>query len=310
MRDGGPGKLDPELLNAAVYTNSFKTSDPWIQSTGFRSSARQHGSRHPSTDEHLAEAFLVNTRLQRNDPEAELSVGSYLADPGVVMLSQLGKELRSGSAEVPLPPGVNLGMPVGKTIQRRRSVRGYTGDPMDLAYLATIVRSAAGVTASAEVKLMGGGEATLHFRAAPSGGGLYPVHLYVAALNVNGLERAVYRYVPLQDTLWQTGERSVVDRLLQCFAMPESALAVSRSNVVFLLVGQPWRTLRKYGSRGLRYLFLEAGSMTQNLNLAATALGFGSVECASVYDDEVHEAMSLDGLYETLAHTVVVGCPG
>jgi hypothetical protein len=40
------------------------------------------------------------------------------------------------------------------------------------------------------------------------------------------------------------------------------------------------------------------------------ALGFGSLDCASFYDDEVHEAMNLDGLYQALVHTVIVGYPG
>jgi SagB-type dehydrogenase family enzyme len=310
MQEGGGKEPDPELLNAAIYANSFKTSDPWFQSTGFRSKARHYRTLHHSLDDSLAEAFLINTRLRRNDPEAELSVGTYLADPGIVMLSLLGEELKAGWREVSLPAGVSLGMPLGKTIARRRSIRGYTGDPMEMGYLASIVRSAAGVTASAEVKLMGGGEATLKLRAAPSGGGLYPIHLFLAALNVKGLERGIYRYVPVKDKLWQTGESAAVDSLLHCFAVPESLLSISRADVLFLLVAQPWRTLRKYGSRGMRYIFLEAGSMAENINLAAASLGFGTVECASVYDDEAHEAMNIDGLYETLVHTVVLGCPG
>jgi SagB-type dehydrogenase family enzyme len=310
MQERGGKAPDPELLSAAIYANSFKTSDPWFHSTGFRSKARQYRTSRHSLDDSLAEAFLINTRLRRNDPEAELSVGTYLADPGIVMLSLLGEEEKAGSREVSLPAGVSLGMPLGKTIERRRSIRGYTGDAMEIGYLASLVRSAAGVTASAEVKLMGGGEATVRLRAAPSGGGLYPVHLYLAALNVKGLERGVYRYAPVQDRLWQTGEASAVESLLQCFAVPETLLSVSRANVIFLLVAQPWRTLRKYGSRGLRYVFLEAGSMAENINLAAASLGFGTVECASVYDDEAHEAMNIDGLYETLVHTIVVGCPG
>jgi SagB-type dehydrogenase family enzyme len=65
--------------------------------------------------------------------------------------------------------------------------------------------------------------------------------------------------------------------------------------------------MRKYGNRGLRFLFLEAGAMAQNIHLACEALGLGSFDCASVYDDEVHEALGIDGLHESLLHTVIIG---
>jgi SagB-type dehydrogenase family enzyme len=79
---------------------------------------------------------------------------------------------------------------------------------------------------------------------------------------------------------------------------------------LLLLVGRPWRSMRKYGARGMRHVFLEAGAMAEHVHLAATALGLGSVDCSSVYDDEAHEALGMDGLYEALLHVVVVGSEG
>jgi nitroreductase len=55
---------------------------------------------------------------------------------------------------------------------------------------------------------------------------------------------------------------------------------------------------------------MEAGAIAQNANLAAVALGYGSVECASVYDDEMNEALGLDGVFRSYVHAVVVGYPG
>jgi SagB-type dehydrogenase family enzyme len=68
--------------------------------------------------------------------------------------------------------------------------------------------------------------------------------------------------------------------------------------------------MRKYGPRGLRYLLIEAGAITQNIHLATQALGFASVDCASVVDAEVHEVLDIDGLYEALIHTIVIGYEG
>lgn len=303
-------RSNSRLTTSAMYVNSTKNIDPWVHSTGFRT----HGLRYRTLSDpghiRIAEDFLINTRLLRHDRETEASVQPYFLDPGVTMLSMVGCEERTGYRELKLPQDVRVQMELGEVIGRRRSVRSYTGDAMDISYLATIIRSAVGVTCHATVDLMGGGEATLRFRAVPSGGGLYPVDLYLASLKVKGLERGLYRYNPVKDTIIHLGESSDTDNLLRSFAIPDDQISLSRANVIFLLVGHPWRSMRKYGNRGLRFLFLEAGAIAENMHLATAALGFGSVDCASIYDDEAHEALNLDGLYQTLLHTVIVGYPG
>jgi SagB-type dehydrogenase family enzyme len=150
----------------------------------------------------------------------------------------------------------------------------------------------------------------VRFRTAPSGGGLYPIDVYAVSLRVTDLERGVYRYDPLSDSLVQVGGRVDVDKVLSAFAVPEELVTLAQAAAIFLLIGHPWRSMRKYGSRGARFLLIEAGAIAQNIGLTTEALGFGSVDCASVYDDEVHEAIRIDGLYEILLHTVIVGCPG
>ena len=47
--------------------------------------------------------------------------------------------------------------------------------------------------------------------------------------------------------------------------------------------------------------------MTQNIHLAAVALGYGSVESASFYDDEMNDALGLDGGTYTVVHMILAG---
>jgi len=302
--------LDPVLANIAAYSNSSKGMAPGVQSTGFRTNALHYSTLSHSNTIRLAENFLTNTRLLRSDQESRASIESYFADSGAFMISMLGHEQKKESRELKLPKGVRLQMGIGEVLSRRRSIRNYTGDSIELDYLSTILKSASGITGYAELQLTQGGEATFQFRTVPSGGGLYPIDLYVVVLRVRDLERGIYRYDPVTDTLLHTGSSSDTDKLLQCFAVTDEVIAISRANAVFLLVGRPWRSMRKYGDRGMRYVFLEAGAIAEHINLAIAALGLGSVDCASVYDDEVHEVMNLDGLYEALLHTIVMGCPG
>jgi SagB-type dehydrogenase family enzyme len=226
------------------------------------------------------------------------------------MSALVGVEDESGDPVVSLPTSVRLRREVGDTIETRRSCRLYTGDSISLAYLATLVRHAAEITAWEEVELLSGERESIGFRSAPSGGALYPIDLYCIAQRVDRLPRRVYRYSPRRDVLIEVAPADTADAILKAFAVPEDLINLLSAAAIFLLMGHPWRSLRKYGSRGGRYLFLEAGGIAENIHLSAHALGLGSVACASVYDDEIHEALKVDGIFESLLHTIVVGQPG
>jgi SagB-type dehydrogenase family enzyme len=254
-----------------------------------------------------AEEFLLNTALKRNDSEVAASVASYFNDVQVIVLSLRDVPRQLTPDDVLLPPPVGLEMSLGEALARRRSKRMYTGDSMTLEYLSTLLRAAAGTTATADAPLRSGGTAQVSFRTAPSAGGLYPLDVYVLPVNVRSLGVRLYRYVSNPPVLVPIGRPETPDAVLSAFATTENMISLSRCNAIFLLVARPWRVMRKYGQRGMRFVFMEVGSIAQNVNLAAVALGYGSVECASVYDDEMNEAIGVDGMYGAHVHTVVVG---
>jgi SagB-type dehydrogenase family enzyme len=301
-----PSDIDTATVAGELLANSYRSADPWVDSTGLRTHSLRHRTLSHSNDPRIAEEFLVNTRLRHHDRETEASIQSYFLDSGLAMVARIGEGEDCADAMVSLPPSIRLRRDVDEILVGRRSRRQYTGDAIGADFLATIVRSAAGVTGQATVDLYGGGETRLRFRVAPSGGGRYPVHLYVAAFFVTDLDRQLYRYDPLQDALVRCGG---ADRLLDACAVTDDLISLRRASAVLLLVGQPWRALRKYGPRGLRFLFLEAGAMAQNIHIATAALGLGSVDCASFYDDDVHALLRADGVHEALIHAVVVGDP-
>jgi SagB-type dehydrogenase family enzyme len=302
--------LDSGPVDIAAYDNSFRAIDPWDGSTGFRTHMLHHRAGRYLTDCRLAEDFLINSRLSRGDRETESSIQSYFTDPGVLMLSMVGEYGKLGARSLELPAGRRLRLEFAESVLHRRSQRSYTGDAMDCEDFAAILRSAAAVTAEVNATGPGGSRAKLRFRAAASGGGLYPVDLGLVVLNVESIPTGLYRYDPVRDTLWETGGAEDVQSLLNCFSVPEESVSISRANVIFLLLGTPWRAMRKYGSRGLRLLLLEAGAIGQNLHLASVAAGYGSVDCASIYEDEANQILEADGLFETLLHTIIVGVPG
>lgn len=298
---------DPALISEAVYANAFRTVKPSIVSTAIRTHALRFEAHQLLRDGRLGEEFLVNSRLRRRDVELELSVAGYFSDAGALSLALMGREGRKGARAIRLPASVPLRMGLGDVVRRRRSVRMYTGDSISLAHLATIARIAGGITGQI-ANLQGG--APISLRATPSGGGLYPVDLHFAACHIDGLPPGIYAYDPREDILWQTGDERNVEALIRSAIVSEDVISLRKASAFALLVGRPWRSMRKYGLRGMRYLFLEAGAIAEHLDLAVTALGLGCVDCGSLCDDEAHEAMGIDGVYEALLDAVVIGVPG
>ena len=197
-------------------------------------------------------------------------------------------------------------MSLGEAIAQRRSVRTYTGDALSLSYVAAICRAASGITGS--LPRNEGGRIAV--RSTASGGALYPVEFHVAALRVHGLERGAYVYDPRKDSLWQTGGGETADRLLAALAAPDHVIRTSNAAAICVLVARPRRATRKYGPRGLRHVFIEAGAIAHQVALTCTALGVGSVDSSSFYDDEVHAALDMDGENQAVIHLIVLGIPG
>ncbi|MGH4035627.1 SagB/ThcOx family dehydrogenase [Actinomycetota bacterium Odt1-20B] len=245
--------------------------------------------------------------MRRWDRESLLSIGYYFSDVMAVVQSRQDRLPRQGAPRVPLPEGADAPAGLAETVLRRRSGRDFTGAPVSLDDLATVLRFAGGVTAEADIELADGAPLTMGFRTVPSAGGLYPVELWLAALNVTGLERGLHRYLPVEDALTAQAGPETLPELLASFDPQDGSIDFERAGAVLLLIGNPWRSMRKYGPRGMRSMFHESGGIAQNTHLAATGLGLQSVDFSGFYDDEAHAALHLDGVHRTLLHTVLLG---
>lgn len=306
--------MDPETwtdpMQRAILANSLVSVDRAFGSTGFRTSATRYRGLTTSGDDHLADLFLLNTGIERHDAESQAGVQGYFVDSGLTMLGHNGRETIDSVVRVPLPPPAPMEASLQDCLRRRRSLRRFTGEAVPLPDLAAVLWAAAGITARAQVSTPDGGDGVeMLWRTAPSPGGLYGVDLYIAAVHVDGLEPGLYRFDPRGGAVWLTDGEETMTRALDACCFSEEMISVRQAGAALFLAGRPPKLYRKYGGRGLRYLFLEAGEMVQNVHLAVTALGLGDVETAGFYDQEVNEALGLDGLTETLVHTVILGVP-
>lgn len=198
------------------------------------------------------------------------------------VLSQRGGDtnaLQPAPDRIALPtPRYDSATSVEQALLKRRSVREYGKQPLTLAELGQLLWAAQGIT-----DLAG-------FRTAPSAGALYPMEVYAVVGNVTGLTAGVYKYRPAAHALERT---ATGNRLAELSKAALGQAAVRDAPVVLVLAAVYERTTQKYGERGIRYVHMEAGHVSQNVYLQAVSLGLGTVTIGAFYDDEVKKVVGL-----------------
>jgi SagB-type dehydrogenase family enzyme len=203
---------------------------------------------------------------------------------------------------VPIDPSVPDRLGAFHALTRaRRSIRDYGGQSVSRGDFDALLHTACSVTG---VTRWGDREAPL--RAYPSSGALYAVAIYPIVLRVDGLPPAVYHYHPVDNVLEVV--KAHVDRARVIQAMlPVEREMVSGSAALICLTGCFPRHERKYGEGGYRMLVAEAGHVSQNLILAATALGLSARPFGGVFDDLLNQELGLTDTDEQFLLAVVVG---
>jgi len=230
------------------------------------------------------------------------SVGMFQASPEPLSESpQPAKEyVDAPLTRLPEPnlPDVSL----ASALAGRATCRRFLPDPLDVGRLSTVLAASYGVAGRFLV-----GRAQLMERPVPSGGGLYPLEVYLLASRVDGLAPAVYHYAPVLNGLERVDEEPVSPRTISRLFLGQPY--VGEAAVVVVLTAVLQRSLVKYRDRGYRYVLFEAGHVAQNLNLAATACGLGSCNLGGFFDDELAGLLALDPEEEVPLYGVAVGLP-
>lgn len=130
----------------------------------------------------------------------------------------------------------------------------------------------------------------MHFQTSMSAGNLHPIEMYLVCGGIAELEAGVYHADPLTSTLTalRAGDYRYV--LGEASCTPDIEL----STVSLVLTGLPWRTAWKYGERGFRHLYWDAGSVVANI----TACEPNSRLRMAFVDAVVSDLVGVDGVSE------------
>ncbi|MDJ0522721.1 MAG: SagB/ThcOx family dehydrogenase [Planctomycetota bacterium] len=132
---------------------------------------------------------------------------------------------------------------------------------------------------------------SMHYRAAPSAGGLYPADLYVAVRDVEGVPDGIFAYDARDHSLVICWEGDFWPDLAACtFAHP----SVARARAVLIGTGVYERSAWRYGDRAYRRVLLDAGHVFGNAVLAAVPDGQRLVPLPYFADAGVSGLLLLD----------------
>lgn len=159
-------------------------------------------------------------------------------------------------------------------LQSRQSARAFADEPLSRPVLGQLLWATGGTTL----------EDRFMHRTVPSAGALYPLEAYVAT--AEGLAR----YDPAAHALVWLGKPDL-RAALSAAALGQVWMA--QAPAVIVIAAEPQRTKVKYGERGDRYVFMEAGFACQNLLLQATALGLVGVPVGAFDDADVARVLGL-----------------
>jgi len=166
-----------------------------------------------------------------------------------------------------------------RLLQERRSRRDFSPGPISLAQLSKLLWSAQGITHASGL------------RSAPSAGALYPLELYVVALDVTDLETGLYHYQVNTHSLRRIHSNDLRRPLTEA-ALGQDA--IEQAAVIIAITGSYARTERKYGPRAKRYVHIEVGHAAQNLYLQAAALELATVMIGAFEDHKVQQVLQLE----------------
>jgi SagB-type dehydrogenase family enzyme len=212
--------------------------------------------------------------------------------------------IKARSGEIfPLPAVGTLDfkqLSLQEAIEQRRSLRKYSDTEMSSEELSFLLWAASWARDFRSNERM---EITL--RNVPSAGARHPLETFVDLRRVKGFKPGLYYYHPIKHCLVLISDKPETHEAIfeGCFRQD----MVQNSAVNFIYTAVPYRTVWRYGQRGFRYLYLDAGHAGQNVHLAAEAIGAGACMIGAYMDEAMNDALGIDGIEEFVIYVAAVG---
>jgi SagB-type dehydrogenase family enzyme len=212
------------------------------------------------------------------------------------------KPFAEGATRIDLPPQAGggetiRGIDLRTAIHNRRSRRIYRDEPMTVEELSFLLWATQGVRERIDA-----GNA---YRTVPSAGCRHALETYLCILNVTGIDRGLYRYLPLEhQLLFEFMDERLAERIVEAAFGQASP---GEAAVTFLWTAVPYRMEWRYGEAAHKVIAIDAGHVCQNLYLACEAIEAGTCAMAAYDQEAMDRFLGIDGTDEFVIYLAPVG---
>lgn len=189
-------------------------------------------------------------------------------------------------------------MSLESAITSRASERAFSGHPLPLSKLAKLLYLGNGV------RSVCGHEEVRYRRNVPSAGNMGSIETYCLALSVAGIDPGIYHFDSFNHQLIVLHKGDYRTWLKQSVFLQAEA---SEAAVVVVLACSLAKIAKKYKQRALQLALMDAGHVSQNIFLAATAFDLAAFPTAGFVNGELDAALKLDGLDSRSVLALCVG---
>jgi SagB-type dehydrogenase family enzyme len=165
-----------------------------------------------------------------------------------------------------------------KTLIRRRSKREISTKALSKTDLSRLLQFAHGITGEQNRGPV------------PSSGELQALELYLANFAGSWLDQGLYHYDRQGHYLSQISNKAKYEDWQQFIP---SMAQFQGGSILWIIVGDGARVLKKYGKRGGRFLFLEAGHLMQNLCLLSISLDLCTLPLGGFFEKSISRELHL-----------------
>lgn len=187
---------------------------------------------------------------------------------------------------------------LNECLEDRKSIRTFFPYKMTLKEFSTLCKYSFG---HSKRKTNYNGVITTN-RYYASGGGLYPIQIYIFVNNVSGLKKGVYRYQVSSHSLYPISGEFDASKFLGYGNF-------DFENFSFLVIYEydVNKTYMKYGELSLLTVFAEVGIISHNFELVCTALNFSACQIAGFDKTYAETILGCDGVNSHIIFTNICG---
>ncbi|GHU35518.1 hypothetical protein FACS1894193_08640 [Bacilli bacterium] len=184
-------------------------------------------------------------------------------------------------------------------LEGRHSSRMFVHETMNFDVFSTILKFSFGLSKRQLVY----GDIIASTRHYASGGGLYPIDIYLYVNRVAKIPEGVYRYQPYSHSLYPVKSQEID---LESFFVGYN-IDVTNMNFCVFYEYSLNRNFVKYGELSLLNTLVELGGMSHNFDLVCQAMNFTTCPVAGFNKSILEKLLYLDGVNDHIVFSSICG---